>query len=165
MKEIFTRISVRKFEDRPVEEEKITQILKAAMAAPSAGNQRPWEYYVVRDKAVIEALSKSSPYAGCVANAPVVIVPCVKKEGLHFPELAEIDLAATTENILLEVVSQGLGAVWIGIAPFADRIAAAGAALNIEDNLYTYALIPVGYPGESRPQQDRFEESRIHYIV
>ena len=81
MNEIFKRISVRKFEDRPVEQEKIEQILKAAMAAPSAGNQQPWEYYVVRDRETILALSKCSPYSGCAANAPAVIVPT---EGEHF---------------------------------------------------------------------------------
>ena len=68
MDEIFTRVSIRKFEDRPVEQEKLTKILKAAMAAPSAGNQQPWEFFVVTDKAKIEALSKISPYAGCAAG-------------------------------------------------------------------------------------------------
>ena len=63
MNEIYTRVSVRKFEDRPVEPEKITQLLKAAMQAPSAGNQQPWEFFVVTDKEKIKALSQSNPYA------------------------------------------------------------------------------------------------------
>ena len=67
MNEIFTRVSTRKFEDRPVEPEKITQLLKAAMQAPSAGNQQPWEFFVVTDKDKIKSLSQSSPYAGCAA--------------------------------------------------------------------------------------------------
>ena len=52
MSSIFHRISVRKFEDRPIEKEKIVQVLKAGMQAPSACNQQPWEFYVVTDKAV-----------------------------------------------------------------------------------------------------------------
>ena len=79
--EIFTRVSTRKFEDRPVETEKITQLLKAAMQAPSAGNQQPWEFFVVTDKEKIKALSESNPYAGCAAGAPVVIVPCYNLGG------------------------------------------------------------------------------------
>ena len=58
MNEIFTRVSTRKFEDRPVESEKITQLLKAAMQAPSAGNQQPWEFFVVTDKEKIKAQTK-----------------------------------------------------------------------------------------------------------
>ena len=164
MKEIFKRISVRKYEDKPVEQEKITQILKAAMAAPSAGNQQPWEFYVVRDKETIKKLSESSPYAGCAANAPAVIVPCLRTEGLKFPEIGQIDLSIATENILLAITSLGLGGVWLAIAPFEDRMKKAEEALGIGEKLRAFALVPVGYPAEDRPQQDRFDESRIHYI-
>lgn len=164
MNEIFKRISVRKFEDKPVEQEKIEQNMKAAMAAPSAGNKQPWEYYVVRDRETIEKLAKCSPYSGCAAKAPVVIVPCLKTEGLHFPELGEIDLAITTENILLEITSLGLGGVWLAVTPFEDRMEKADAALGIGDKLHAFALVPVGYPAEDRPQQDRYDETRIHYI-
>ena len=65
MNSIFHRISVRKYEDKPVEKEKIMQILKAGMQAPSACNQQPWEFYVVTDKKKIEALSKMTPYTSC----------------------------------------------------------------------------------------------------
>ena len=164
MNEIFQRISVRKYEEKPVEQEKIDQILRAAMAAPSAGNQQPWEYYVVRDRETIRKLAACSQYSGCAANAPAVIVPCLKTEGLRFPELGEIDLAITTENILLEITSLGLGGVWLAVAPFEDRIAAADRALGIGDHLHAFALVPVGYPAEDRPQQDRYDTARIHYI-
>ena len=76
-----------------MESGKITQIMKAAMAAPSAGNQQPWEFYVVKDKEKIRQLSESSPYAGCAANAPIVIVPCQRTADLMFPDIAEISLA------------------------------------------------------------------------
>ena len=108
MNEIYTRVSIRKFEDRPVEPEKITQLLKAAMQAPSAGNQQPWEFYVVTDKEKIKALSESNPYAGCAAGAPVGIVPCYKTEGARFPMYCEIDLSIATENLWLEAASLGL---------------------------------------------------------
>ena len=65
MNSIFHRISVRKYQEKPVEAEKIERMLRAAMAAPSACNQQPWEFYVVRDKDVILQLSKASPYATC----------------------------------------------------------------------------------------------------
>ena len=55
MKEIFERVSIRKYTDQPVEEEKILAILRAAMAAPSAGNQQPWEFFVVQERGMLEA--------------------------------------------------------------------------------------------------------------
>lgn len=164
METIFKRISVRKYEDKPVEQEKIERILRAAMAAPSAGNQQPWEYYVVRDRETIKRLSECSPYSGCAAGAPMVIVPCLKTEGLMFPEIGEIDLSITTENILLEITELGLGGVWLAVAPFEDQIAKVDAVLGIGKKLHAFALVPLGYPAEDRPRQDRYDESRIHYI-
>ena len=78
MNEIFSRVSIRKYEDRPVEEEKIERLLRAAMAAPSTANQQPWEFYVVTDRAKIEELSKVTPFTGAAAGAPVVFVPCYR---------------------------------------------------------------------------------------
>ena len=163
MDAIFKRISVRRYEDRPVEQEQIEQILRAAMAAPSAGNQQPWEYYVVRDKETIQKLAECSPYAGCAKDAPVVIVPCLRTEGLRFPELGFIDLAITTENILLEITSLNLGGVWLAVAPFSERMAKVDEALGIGENLHAFALVPVGVPAEDRPQEERYDEKRIHY--
>ena len=159
---IFRRISVRKYEPRAVAPEKIEQVLRAAMAAPSAGNQQPWEFYVVRDKAKIEALSKYSPYSGCAANAPVVIVPCYRTDGLRFPEFDTIDLAIATENMLLAITDLGLGGVWLAVAPIKERMEKVEAILGIGKDLRAYALVAMGYPAEDRAQQDRFDESRIH---
>ena len=99
MNEIFHRVSVRKFEPKPVEQEKILQILRAAMQAPSTGDQRPWEFYVVTNREKIVALSKCHKYAGCAANAPVLIVPVYRKEGVWLPEYEQIDMAIAQENI------------------------------------------------------------------
>jgi nitroreductase len=164
VKEIFERISIRKYENRPVEEEKIRQVLKAAMAAPSAGNQQPWEFYVVRDPEMIRKLADTTPYSKSAAGAPVVIVPCYRTNGLWAPMYDTIDLSIATENMLLEITSLGLGAVWMGIAPIEDRILAVDRILGLGEDLHSFALVPVGYPAESRPQQDRFQEERIHWI-
>lgn len=99
MNEIFHRTSIRKYLSKPVEDEKIEKLLQAAMAAPSAGNQQPWEFYVVKDKATLEKLSKTSPYATCCASAPVAFVACYR---IHctMPEYAQIDMSASVENFL-----------------------------------------------------------------
>lgn len=164
MKEIFERISIRKFTDKPVESDKIQQILKAAMAAPSASNQQPWEFYVVSDKEKIRQLSLISPYAACAENAPLVIVPCYRSEGLRWSETVLLDLSAATENMLLEITSLGLGGVWLCAAPLEDRMSKTEDVLEIPENLRAFALIAVGYPSESRKQQNRFDQTRIHYI-
>lgn len=164
MNSIFHRISVRKFEDRPVEKEKIMQILRAGMQAPSACNQQPWEFYVVTDKEKIQELAKVTPYSGCAAGAPVVLVPVYATKGLTAPDFAQIDLAIAQENIWLETDAQGLGGVWIGIAPVEDRMREVERILQIPEGFAAFSLFPFGYPAQSRPQQERFHPERIHFI-
>lgn len=160
---IFHRVSIRKYEERTVESDKIEMMLKAAMAAPSACNQQPWEYYVVTDKAIIEMLSKASMYAKSAAGAPVVFVPCYRTEGVA-PDYFEIDMSASVENLLLEADELGLGAVWMGIAPGKDRMEAVRKILSIPKKLMPFALVPCGYPAEERKQEDRYDKARVHFV-
>lgn len=164
MNEIFRRRSVRAYEDRPVGREKLEKILRAAMAAPSAGNQQPWEFYVTTDKETIRRLAACSPYAGCAAGAPAVIVPCFRRSGLRFPEFDQIDLAIATQNMLLEITAFGLGGVWLAVAPVAERMEKVEAALHIGENLRAFALVPVGYPAEMPEAKDRYDAARVHYV-
>ena len=164
MKEIFERVSIRKYEDRPVEKEKIEAVLKAAMAAPSAGNQQPWEFWVVSDREKINALSQISPYSGCAKGAPVVLVTCSRDADAMFPEMIPTDLAIATENAWLEITAQGMGGVWLGTAPLEDRMKQVEEILGIPECIRAYALLPFGYPAEARRQQDRYDESRIHWV-
>ena len=162
MSSIFTRISVRKYEDRHVEPEKITAMLRAAMQAPSATNQQPWEFYVITDKRTLEELSKVSPYAGMTKDAPAAIVSAYRKD-CRRPEYAQIDLSIAMENLWLETAELGLGGVWLGIAPNEERMEKVEEIVRMPDTLRAFAVFPFGYPAESRPQQDRFDPERIHY--
>ena len=163
MKEIFERVSIRKYTDSEVEDEKILAILRAAMAAPSAGNQQPWEFFVVRDRNKLEELSRVSPYAGCAKAAPVAIVSAYR-EKLWAPAYAQIDMSIAMENLWLACGEQGLGGVWLGIAPVEERMRAVEDIVGIPEGLRAFAVFPLGYPAEERKQQDRFDESRIHYL-
>ncbi len=163
MKELYTRASIRKFQDRPVENEKIIELLRAAMAAPSAGNQQPWEFYVVRNPEKIRALSGVSPYSGCAARANVVIVS-VYREKLWAPAYAKVDMSIAMENLWLACEEQGLGGVWLGIAPEEERMQAVERILALPEGVRAFAVFPLGYPAETRERPDRFDPERIHYI-
>ena len=163
MNNIYTRVSIRKYQDRPVEKEKIEAILRAAMQTPSAANQQPWEFYVVTNKEKLEALSKVHPYAGMTKNAPATIVSVYRKN-CTLPVYAQIDLSIAMVNLWLETDAQGLGGVWLGIAPQEDRMKAVEEVLDLPETVRAFAIFPFGYPSEQRKQQDRFDESRIHYV-
>ena len=163
MNAIYHRVSIRKYQDKPVEKAKTEAILRAAMQAPSAANQQPWEFYVVTDKEKLKALSETSPYAKMTKDAPAAIVSVYRKD-CAVPAYADIDMSIAMENMWLETDAQGLGGVWLGIAPIEDRMKAVEKILDIPDHLRAFAIFPYGYPAEERKQQDRFDERRIHYV-
>lgn len=164
MDAIYKRVSIRKWENKEVETEKITELLKAAMQAPSAGNQQPWKFIVVRNRETLEKLSTISRYSGCLAHAPMAIVNVCDPEGRRFREVTPVDMAICTEHEWLQAVELGLGAVWIGVAPFEDRVEKAGEILGLTGEEYVFSILPVGYPAEAKEQQDRFDASRIREI-
>ena len=163
MEEIFKRVSVRKFLDKEVEEEKINNILKAAMQSPSAKNQQAWEFYVVRDKNKLMELSTCTDYAMCVKNAPMAIVICYKKES-NAHEFIQIDCAIAAENIMLEAVSQGLGSVMIGVAPIDSNMINVRNVLDLDDSLEAFTIIPIGYPDANKEVTDRFDLNKVHFV-
>lgn len=163
MKEIFERRSCRSFEDRKVEAGKLEKLLQAAMAAPTAKNQREWEYIVVTERELREKLADASPYAACVKDAPVAIVLLANISGLDCPEYWEQDMSTSAENILLEAVHLGLGAVWLGIAPDEERMRNVIEIFDLPENVLPFAIIPVGYPVSEGKAIDRYDTEKIFY--
>jgi len=165
MESILIRRSVRAYLEKKVEPEKIEKLLRAAMQAPSAGNQQESEFLVVQDPAALAQLSAMSPYSGMVAQAPLAIVLLGNTERMKFPENWEQDLGAAAENLLLEAVDQGLGAVWLGVHPLKERIEAVRSQFSLPENLRPFAVIAAGYPKKENANYfaDRWDADRIHY--
>ena len=163
MKALFNRASVRSFDGRKVETEKIELLMRAAMAAPSACNQQPWEFVVVTEPEMLRRLSECSPYAGCLRQAPLGIAVCMRTEDLRAPDYAQIDASAATENILLEAVHLGLGAVWLGIAPGPDRMEAVRQVIGAPETIQPFGLVACGYPDKPVVPANRYDSARVHY--
>jgi nitroreductase len=165
MNSIFQRRSVRTYLEKPVEPEKMETLLRAAMQAPSAGNQQASEFLVVQDAAALRQLSRMSPYAGLLAKAPAAIVLLGNAQRMKFSENWEQDLGAAAENLLLEAAELGLGAVWLGVHPLSERIDAVKTQFSLPERLRPFAVIAVGYPkaGNANHFVDRWDEERVHY--
>lgn len=166
MNAIYTRRSVRAFLEKAVEKEKIEKILRAAMQAPSAGNGQPWEFIVVRGEKNLKNLSSYSKYSGCLKNADVAIIVLCNKTRLVFADFWQQDLAAATQNILLQATELGLGSVWFGTAPDEEKMQFIKDLYQLDKDLFPFSIIGIGYPKDENANKfiDRFDESRIHYI-
>jgi nitroreductase len=163
MKEIFERRSIRKYSGKSVSDPDIEKLLKAAMAAPSAGNQQPWEFVVIKDKSIMNAVTEVHPYSSMIKEAELAIVVCAdldkEKHQGYWPQ----DCAAATENILIEAQYLGLGAVWLGVYPREDRVKGIKKLLDLPESIIPLSILPIGYPAEQKGPADRFDRSRIHF--
>ncbi|AEF86877.1 NADPH-flavin oxidoreductase [Treponema primitia ZAS-2] len=169
MSSIFQRRSVRSFLPKPVEDDKIERILRAGMEAPSAHNRRPWEFIVITGEADRQAIAGMSPYAKMAASAAAIIGVCVNLDlgGVENPEDTwwVQDLSAVTENILLQIVEEGLGGVWLGWYPDKDRVRAFADRFKFPPTVLPFSVIPLGYPAKKADGADRFDPRRVHYGV
>ena len=160
---IHTRRSIRKYQDKPIPAELIRELLAAAMSAPSAGNQQPWHFVVVTDREILGRIPGINPYAAMAKNAVVAVLVCADLSLEKFPGNWVLDCAAAVQNLLLAAHAKGLGAVWTGIYPEKDRMEGFSSLFNLPENILPHTLIPLGYPAQKLPQEDRFKEDRIHY--
>lgn len=162
---ILARTSIRSYQDRPLEQDKIEKLLRAGMAAPSAVDKRPWHFIVVTDKQVLNGLAQANPNAGMAARAPLAIVVCGDKTKAltRVPDYWVQDASAATQNILLAAHGMGLGAVWTGTYPVTDRVEKVAAALNLPEHIVPFCTIVIGYPEKYQAPKDKWDEGNISY--
>ncbi|MBN2053641.1 nitroreductase family protein [bacterium] len=159
---IFTRRSIRRYEDRPVPDEQVETLLRAAMAAPSAGNQQPWHFIVIRARSLLAAIPSVHPYAAMTPNAALAICICGELTLERHEDYWVQDCSAATQNLLLAAHAMGFGAVWLGVHPREQRVRAIRNLLDMPDTVTPLAIIAIGWPAEATSAVDRFKPERIH---
>jgi nitroreductase len=161
---IYKRRSIRNFQDKQVERDMITTLLKAASAAPTAANCRPWEFIVIDNPEKLSKLKDKLIFARY--NAPAAIVVCGNMK-LSFKgpsqEMWIQDCSAAIENILIAATSIGLGSVWIGIYPLESNIKTLKQTLNMPEYVTPLGIVYVGYSAEEKEARTRFNEKRVYW--
>ncbi len=162
---IVTRSSVRSYTTQEVEEEKIEKLLRAAMSAPTAGNRQPWEFVVIKDKQILNAIPPIIKGAHMAPKAPLAIAVLGSPAKALIPDYWIQDCSAATENILLAAHGMGLGAVWCGLFPEngTGRVEKMSELLELPEGTYALSLIVIGYPDREASIHDKWSPSKIHY--
>ncbi|MBR3538630.1 MAG: nitroreductase family protein [Eubacterium sp.] len=162
------RYSVRSFSDRPVEQEKIDKILKAAQLAPTAVNFQPQMIYILKSE---EAMAKINRLCRCIYGAPMVFLVCSdenrtwKSQTERGYSSGEMDCSIVCTHMMLEAWEQGIGSVWVRLFD----VKAVAKAFGFPSNIKPVCLLPVGYATEDcvpyapwhdvyRPIEDFVEE-------
>jgi nitroreductase len=157
---ILARRSIRKYTPKTVNRNDIETMLKAAMAAPSASNLKPWHFIVITNRRKLNRLAEIHPHGKMLAEAPLCIAVC---GDTNISERFWIqDCSAATENLLLAATALGLGSVWLGGYPREERVNAIRKELNVPENITPLNLISIGHPAETKEPRTQYDEQRVH---
>jgi nitroreductase len=164
LKFIFGRRSIRVYSPGKITDETLTQLLEAAMAAPSAMTKDPWRFVVIKDAAALANLAAALPGGKMLATATAAIAVCGDMEAAFEGHLGYLlqDCSAATENLLLAAHALGLGACWVGVHPGEESVRKVKALLALPGPIVPVAVVSLGFPGEELPARTRFNRDFVH---
>lgn len=167
MQNILARKSVRAYTDSPVSRARIDTLLRAAMAAPTGRDMRPWKFIVIDEKQTLQRLEEQLPYAKMLPEAQVAILVCgdlsvTDKDGKPSTNWM-FDCSAATENLLLMAEAMGLGAVWTAVYPYEERLKPVTEILELPAHIVPLNVIPVGYPKGDPQPKDKYDADNVHF--
>ena len=176
MNNILSRKSVRSYTGDTIPAAVMENILKAAMAAPSGRDWRPWSFVVLTDKSQYDSIFEGNFNMQKFMESGAVVVVCA--DTIHFgptrdnpdgPDVAQVnllwrdDMGAVTENLLLAVEAYGLGACWTACYPYENTMAPVKRCLGLPASVVPYAVVPIGYPATETQPKDKWDAARVHY--
>lgn len=157
---IKNRYSVRSYQDKAVEEDKLQKVLEAACAAPTAANKQPFKLIVVKTQGRKEDLKRIYP-AEWFSEAPLVICACAipskgwtRRDGRCY---VEVDVAIAMDHLILAATNLGLGTCWIA----AFDAQAAREVLKLPQGVEPLLFTPIGYPADEPQSKSRKELTEL----
>ncbi len=162
---IYQRRSIRKFTNEKISDENILTLLKCAMAAPSARNTKPWEFYVIKDETTQQSLRDVSKNFAFNSSLIIIVAGNTDKSMTKNDNDFWIqDCSAAIENILLAATSLEIGSVWCGIYPVKERVEAVRKIIKEKENIIPLGLIHLGYKAEEKEAKTQFSSENVHFI-
>lgn len=163
LEEIYRRQSIRRYSQKPIEQAKLKEILRAGMNGPTARNTQSWRFIVIRNRKALDEMTTLQPYTGMMKQAPCAILVLGDRSVSQPDAYLYCDASAAIENMLIEAVYQGLGSCWCAIGPKEERIQNFRKYYQLEDNLLPIAVIAFGYGEEYKEKKDRYDPDKIQY--
>jgi nitroreductase len=162
---IFGRRSIRVYAPGDISEQAVQQLLRAAMAAPSAVGKDPWRFIIIRNRQTLARIAAALPNGQMLATAALGIAVCGDLEVAHDQQLSYLlqDCSAAIENLLLCAHILDLGACWLGVHPREQRIRSLKEILSLPASVIPVACIAIGHPGEQKEPRTRFNPDYVHF--
>jgi nitroreductase len=161
---IYKRRSIRKFEEKPVTHDQLVELVKLAMAAPSASNSQPLEFILTTDLLILSQIRTKMRFANYNAPAAILVLGNPHKAANASGKRFWVqDGSAAIENMLIGAVAMGLGTCWIGVHPVPPFEREVRAIFQLPDHVLPLGIILAGYPAESPEPRTQFDSAAVHW--
>ncbi len=164
---IHSRTSIRQYSDKKISKEELVTLVKAGMAAPTAGNMQPWNFLVIDDKKKLKEMSEinesAKPLAGATAAILVTANMNIYKDKENFADRWVMDCSACTQNILLAANSMGIGSVWLGVYPSQERDTNLRKIIDFPENTNILCIVSLGYPAGDVAPKNKWKEEKLSF--
>lgn len=163
---ILTRKSVRKYTGAPIPASVQENIMRCAMAAPTAMNIQPWTFIVVDTQEGRNKLITLNFQPEKIATAGMVVIVCGDSTKFMEGPARDFwieDCSAATQNILLAAHAEGLGAVWCGVYPIKETMDMFSELYQLPENIVPFAMVTIGHPSENPAVKDKWAPEKIHH--
>jgi nitroreductase len=162
LRAILARRSIREYTNQPVTSAQIEQLLRAAVSAPSAGNEQPWKFIVMEDRETMNRAAGTDPGLQMLRQAAAAILVCGEPRLAKYKGFWPQDCAAATQNIVIASQMLGLGSAWMGLYPIRYRIWRIRKITRLPWRIVPFAVVSIGYAAQPKPPADRFDPRRVH---
>ncbi len=164
MKEIFERRSIRSFLDTKIDENIIREILRGAIAAPSAHKKEPRVFYVIENQKILNEFLQKHPYGKAFETAPLAILVCADKEKDSNMTFLIQDCAASLQNISLMATHYNLGSVWMGVLDNENAEKITREIMNLPENHIPISIMAIGYKNEEKRPHISYKEEMVKWF-
>jgi nitroreductase len=162
---IFGRRSIRVYSPGEIDDAVVTQLLQAAMAAPSAMTKDPWRFVVVRSQTTLAAMAEALPGGKMLSTATLAIAICGDLDAAFERQVSFMlqDCSAAVENLLLAAHALGLGACWVGVHPGENSVRRLKELFGLPPAVIPIAVVSLGHPGEDPGPRTRFNQEYVRF--
>ncbi|MCD8014152.1 MAG: nitroreductase family protein [Lachnospiraceae bacterium] len=154
------------YDSTSLDDDVIEEILNAGFSAPTGGNQRSIEFFVVTDRDMLDAIAVNPGHFDGASTAPLAIVICGNEDLAAFPELEEMDSGLAAMAMIIQATDLGISSCVMSISPQDERIDGISEILDLTENYLPILLVTFGYPAEdavSSASVENYDSAQVHY--
>ncbi|MDO4548035.1 MAG: nitroreductase family protein [Clostridia bacterium] len=153
------------YDTAPLDDDIVSLLLSAGFSAPTGGNQRSLNFFVITERERMDKIREGHPYSTPLLTAPLVVVIAGDEANCRYPELHEMDAGLAAMAMMVQATEIGLSSCVMSIYPQDERVNAVRASVDMPETFKPVLMVAFGYPAAdvvAGASVDNYNEAQVH---